>query len=112
MEKKILAKPSPLRSSPYGASAPTALSALGRRSSGVFKDYLTSYEKARLIGTRASQLSAGAEPLVEVLPGKNGFINFLDVAELEYKKGLIPINIIRVLPNGDSVRIKIKPKTA
>lgn len=77
----------------------------------IFRDPLTSYEKARLLGTRASQLSAGAEPLVEVRPGKNGFINFLEVAELEYKRGLIPINVIRPLPNGGSIRIRIKPRS-
>lgn len=68
-------------------------------------DRITTYEKARLLGTRAAQLSAGATPLV---PVKN--TSFLEVAELEYAKGVIPINIIRTLPDGRKIRLKFKPR--
>jgi DNA-directed RNA polymerase subunit K len=43
---------------------------------------LTRFEKARLIGARALQLSLGATPLVEV----SGSIDPIDIAILELKR--------------------------
>ncbi|BCS90697.1 MAG: DNA-directed RNA polymerase subunit K [Candidatus Micrarchaeota archaeon] len=51
----------------------------------------TKYEKAAIIGARAMQLAYGAPPLVEV----KGVIDPLDVAILEFEKGLIPFSVIR-----------------
>ena len=50
------------------------------------------YEKARIIGARALQLAYGAPPLVKV---PEGMINPIDLAELEFQNGVIPITIIR-----------------
>ena len=69
---------------------------------------LTKYERTRLIGFRASQLSQGAKPTVEIPKGEYDPIN---IALLELKKGTIPVNIIRELPCGQTIRIKIKAKT-
>jgi len=52
----------------------------------------TKFEKARIIGARALQLAYGAPPLVKVPAGT---INPLDLAELEFEKGAIPITILR-----------------
>ncbi len=52
----------------------------------------TKFEKARIIGARALQLAYGAPPLVKV-PEK--MINPLDLAELEFEKGVIPITILK-----------------
>ncbi len=52
----------------------------------------TKFEKARIIGARALQLAYGAPPLVKV-PG--GIVNPIDLAELEFQKGTIPITILR-----------------
>ncbi|MGC8478488.1 MAG: DNA-directed RNA polymerase subunit K [Candidatus Micrarchaeia archaeon] len=52
----------------------------------------TKYEKARIIGARALQLAYGAPPLIEV---PKGVIDPLELAELEFDKGVIPITIIR-----------------
>jgi DNA-directed RNA polymerase subunit K len=52
----------------------------------------TKFEKARIIGARALQLAYGAPPLVKV---PEGAINPIDIAELEFNKGVIPITIIR-----------------
>ncbi len=51
----------------------------------------TKFEKARIIGARALQLAYGAPPLIKV---PKGTINPIDVAELEFEKGVIPITII------------------
>ncbi len=55
------------------------------------EDY-TKYEKARVIGARALQLAHGAPPLIKV---PAGITEPLDLAELEFGKGVIPITIIR-----------------
>ncbi len=52
----------------------------------------TKFEKARIIGARALQLAYGAPPLVKVPPGT---INPIDLAEVEFDKGAIPITILR-----------------
>ncbi len=55
------------------------------------EDY-TKFEKARVIGARALQLANGAPPLIKV---PAGVVEPLDLAELEFSKGVIPITIIR-----------------
>ncbi|MBI5681235.1 MAG: DNA-directed RNA polymerase subunit K [Methanobacterium sp.] len=50
---------------------------------------LTRFEKARLIGARALQLSTGAKPMIEV----DEPLDPIDIATLELKKGLIPLDI-------------------
>lgn len=52
----------------------------------------TKFEKARIIGARSLQLAYGAPPLVKV---PENTINPIDLAELEFNKGVIPITIIR-----------------
>ncbi len=50
------------------------------------------FEKARIVGARALQLAHGAPPLIKV---PEGITEPLDLAELEFNKGIIPITIIR-----------------
>lgn len=52
----------------------------------------TRFEKARIIGARALQISMGAPPLIE-LP--EDLIDPVDIAIKEYEKGIIPISVIR-----------------
>jgi DNA-directed RNA polymerase subunit K len=52
----------------------------------------TKFEKARIIGARALQLAYGAPPLVKVPPGT---VNPIDLAEVEFEKGAIPITILK-----------------
>jgi len=53
---------------------------------------LTKYEVARLIGARALQLSMGAPPLIKVT---NERMSFLQIAEVELDKGIIPLIVFR-----------------
>ncbi len=46
------------------------------------------YEKVRIISSRALQIAQGAPPLVKVPKGAS---NPIDIANLEWKEGLIPI---------------------
>ena len=65
---------------------------------------LTRFEKARIMGARALQLSLGAPPFIPI--PKTARIS-LDIAMVELEKRVIPIVIRRVLPNGDYQNIPI-----
>jgi len=58
--------------------------------------FLTRFEKARIIGKRAMQISKGAHPLVEV----GNLENPVDIALKELRERKIPYIIRRTLPNG------------
>jgi len=57
---------------------------------------LSKYERTRIVGERAIQISMGAPPLVEV----GNLENPADIAEKELREKKIPYIIKRVLPNG------------
>jgi len=65
---------------------------------------LTRFEKARIAGARALQLSLGAPPFIPI--PKTARIS-LDIAMEELEKRVIPIVIRRVLPNKDYQNIPI-----
>lgn len=58
--------------------------------------FLTKFEKARIIGKRAMQISKGAPPLVNV----DKLENPVDIALKELQERKIPYIIRRALPNG------------
>ena len=65
---------------------------------------LTRFEKARIMGARALQLSFGAPSFIEI--PKNATTS-LEIAMEELKQRVIPIVIKRTLPNGDYQNIPI-----
>ncbi len=65
---------------------------------------LTRFEKARIMGARALQLSLGAPPFIPI--PKTARIS-LDISMEELEQRVIPITIRRVLPNGDFQNIPI-----
>ena len=65
---------------------------------------LTRFEKARIMGARALQLSLGAPVFIEI--PKNATTS-LEIAMEELKQRVIPIVIKRTLPNGDYQHIPI-----
>ncbi len=66
--------------------------------------FLTRYEKARIVGARALQISFGAPILVE--KPKN-LIDPIKIAQLELKQGILPLTIRRENPNGEYQDIPI-----
>ena len=58
--------------------------------------YLTKYEKARILGTRALQISMGAPVMVEMV----GETDPLEIALKELRERKIPMIIRRFLPDG------------
>ena len=67
---------------------------------------ITKYELARVIAARAKQLAMGAQPLIN--PQELGTYDPIDIAIEEVRRGLIPFIIVRTLPNGKHLRIKLK----
>ena len=65
---------------------------------------LTRFEKARIMGARALQLSMGAPPFIEI--PESAKVS-LDIALEELEQRIIPITIRRSLPNGDYQNIPI-----
>ena len=60
--------------------------------------FLTRYEKARIVGARALQISFGAPILVD--KPKN-LIDPIKIAQLELKEGILPLTIRRSLPSEE-----------
>ncbi len=52
----------------------------------------TKFEKSRIIGARALQISMGAPPLIEV---PEHIIDPVEISIMEYDKGVSPITVYR-----------------
>lgn len=59
--------------------------------------FLTRYEKARIVGARALQISFGAPILIAKQPD---MIDPIRIAMKELKSGILPLTIRRENPNG------------
>lgn len=67
---------------------------------------ITRFERTRAISHRALQISQGAKPLTDC----DGLRDPIEIAEKEFKEGVIPVIIVRHLPGGHVQKIVIKPK--
>jgi len=66
---------------------------------------ITRFEKARVVGARALQISMGAPILVEV---SEGFTGPIEIALKELGAGILPMTIRRTLPDGTYQDIPLK----
>jgi len=66
---------------------------------------LTRFERARIVGARALQLSMGAPVLLDV---PTEIRSPIELGELELKEGVLPISIRRSLPDGTSLNIPLR----
>ena len=57
---------------------------------------MTIYERVRLLGERAKQISLGAKPMVKNVDN----LGPKEIARLELEQKVLPLIIIRTLPNG------------
>ena len=64
----------------------------------------TKYEKARILGSRALQISMGAPYLVKISKKQLEELKYnpLEIAKLEFEAGLVPITVIRPLPKVEA----------
>ena len=83
---------------------PVEIELLGKGKVQTGPPTLTRFEKARIMGARALQLSLGAPPFIEIPKTAR---TSLDIAMEELDRKVIPIIIRRVLPNGDYQNIPI-----
>jgi DNA-directed RNA polymerase subunit K/omega len=65
---------------------------------------ITRFEKARIVGARALQISMGAPILVDAQENTNP----IDIAVTELDAGILPITIRRTLPDGTFQDIPLK----
>ena len=66
---------------------------------------ITRFEKARIVGARALQISMGAPILLEI---NEAISNPIDIALKELEGGILPITIRRTLPDGTYQDIPLK----
>jgi len=66
---------------------------------------ITRFEKARIVGARALQISMGAPILIEV---NEVVSNPIDIALKELEASILPITIRRTLPDGTFQDIPLK----
>lgn len=62
----------------------------------ITKPIMTKYERVRLLGIRTRQLALGAKPMIK----DSDSLSSKEIAELELDHNIIPLIIIRPLPNG------------
>lgn len=65
------------------------------------EDEYTVYEKARVVGSRALQISQGAKPLVDLTTEELEGISYnpIEIAKIEFDRGLVPLTVKRRLPH-------------
>jgi DNA-directed RNA polymerase I, II, and III subunit RPABC2 len=66
---------------------------------------ITRFEKARIVGARALQISMGAPILVDV---SEGFTGPIDIALKEFAADILPMTVRRTLPDGSYQDIPLK----
>lgn len=64
---------------------------------------ITRFEKTRIIGARALQLAFGAPALLE----NKKVLSPYDLARAEFDEKVIPLSVIRNLPNGQHIRLEV-----
>jgi DNA-directed RNA polymerase subunit K/omega len=64
---------------------------------------ITKYEKVRILGARATQLANGAKPMTDI----GNLTDPLKIAQKEFKEGVLPICIMRTLPNGEKIQVSL-----
>ena len=69
----------------------------------ITKKFMTIYERVRLLGVRAKQLSLGAKPMIRNAENQDP----KTIAKLELENKVMPLIIIRTLPNGQKEKWKV-----
>lgn len=65
---------------------------------------LNKFEKVRVLGARATQISLGAPPMVDI----TGLTDALSIAEKEMKEKKIPLIIKRIYPDGSVKEFRVQ----
>lgn len=72
----------------------------------------TKYELARMIGSRALQISAGAPFLVKLKEKDLDALHYnpIEIAKLELEKGILPLTVKRPLPHQRDAPQEVEEK--
>ena len=72
------------------------------------KEEFTKYETTRIIGARALQISMDAPLLIKIADADLASINYdpIRIAEREFDSGVLPITIVRPLPQKREGKLK------
>jgi DNA-directed RNA polymerase subunit K/omega len=76
----------------------------------ITKPVLTRYERVRLLQERTTQLSLGAKPMLKGIPDFGNSKKIMDpkeIAKIELINKVIPMVVIRTLPNGKKEKWKL-----
>ena len=65
--------------------------------------YLTKFEKIRVLGARATQISDGAPSTVDI----TGLTDAMEIAKKELAERKLPMVIQRVYPDGTVVELRV-----
>ena len=67
------------------------------------KARITKFERVRVIGARATQISRGAPSTVNI----DGMEDPLEIAEKEFRERKCPLMVVRKYPNGKVEKIAV-----
>ena len=81
---------------PMKGTSSTSNSKAVPRDQRITSRFMTKYERARILGTRALQISMNAPVMVDI----GGLTDPLKIAEKELEKKKIPLIVRRYLPDG------------
>ena len=70
----------------------------------ITRPFVTKYEIVKLLATRTNQLARGAKPMIKKVDYS---ITPKELAKLELKEKVIPLIVLRPIPNGKPERWKI-----
>ena len=73
--------------------------------------HMTKYEYTRIKGERLQQLTSGSIPFVAYSHDKESTTQNEDIFREEFLSGQLPLLVVRKLPNGEFVYIKVKEFT-
>jgi len=65
---------------------------------------LTRFEKSRVFSARVLQLAQGAPVLVKL----SGERQLIEIAQLEFEKGVLPLTVVREMPDGTKLLLDMK----
>jgi DNA-directed RNA polymerase subunit K/omega len=86
-------------------TAPSLRNSIDKRVE-ISRKRLTKFEKARIIGLRALELSLGAPPLISVEQEGRG-MNTTEIANREVGRKMLPLIIGRRMPDGSYIYVPL-----
>lgn len=91
------------------AASPAASPAMHAYGASPFATVLTKYERTKIVGMRAEQISRGAQAFVDIPPGVP--FDPVEVAERELMSRRTPMIVVRTMPEGKQTMLRLQDVT-